>query len=111
MARTRAASAWNPKRGQAWSDHRTVLKPPLHLRRGPTDALTEAGIGREEEVWHPDEMRLGLRCVVWDGAPVHRARVMQEQTTVRIRPPAYSPELNSAERVFEEVWRWAKGIV
>jgi transposase len=53
----------------------------------------------------------GLRCVVWDGAPAHRARVMQELETVRIRQPAYSPELNPAERIFEEVRRWTEGEV
>ena len=52
-----------------------------------------------------------LRCVVWDGAPAHKARVMQELKTVRVRQPAYSPELNPAERVFEEVRRWTEGEV
>lgn len=52
-----------------------------------------------------------LPCVVWDGAPAHGAKVMQELKTVRVRQPAYSPEVNPAERVFEEVRRWSEGKV
>jgi transposase len=52
-----------------------------------------------------------LPCVVWDGAPAHRAKAMQVLKTVRVLQPAYSPELNPAERVFEEVRRWSEGKV
>lgn len=139
---------------------------------GLTAELKRAGITREEDVYFPDEMRLGLRgqvrrvlaprgvkvvqpvqlvypwvylllaveprtgklrwtwvkrmnvehllpvlqewglrCVVWDGAPAHKARAMQDLRTVRVRQPPYSPELNPAERVFEEVRRWTEGEV
>jgi len=53
----------------------------------------------------------GLPCVVWDGAPAHRAQAMQALKTVRVRQPAYSPEVNPAERIFEEVRRWIEGKV
>ncbi len=36
---------------------------------------------------------------------------MQDLKTVRVRQPAYSPEVNPAERVFEEVRRWTEGKV
>jgi transposase len=52
-----------------------------------------------------------LRCVVWDGAPAHRAQALSELEMVRIRQPGYSPELNPAERVFEEVRRAVEGEV
>lgn len=52
-----------------------------------------------------------LPCVVWDGAPAHGAKVMQDLKTVRVRQPAYSPEVNPAERVFEEVRGWIEGKV
>jgi hypothetical protein len=52
-----------------------------------------------------------LPCVVWDGAPAHRAKTMQELDTVRVRQPSYSPEVNPAERIFEEVRRWSEGEV
>ena len=46
-----------------------------------------------------------LPVVVWDGAPAHKAQAMNALETVRIRQPAYSPEVNPAERIFEEVRR------
>jgi DDE superfamily endonuclease len=49
--------------------------------------------------------------VVWDGAPSHRGKLMGEVGFKRIFLPAYSPELNPAERVFEEVRRHIEGKV
>lgn len=46
-----------------------------------------------------------LGCVVWDGAPAHKARVIVELPTARVPLPPYSPELNPAERIFEELRR------
>jgi transposase len=55
--------------------------------------------------------RWKLRAVVWDGAPGHRAQAMDVLATARILLPPYSPELNPAERVFEEVRRHTEGKV
>lgn len=44
-----------------------------------------------------------LEAVVWDRAPSHRAKSLAEIGTARVFLPSYSPELNPAERVFEEV--------
>lgn len=52
-----------------------------------------------------------VRAVVWDGAPSHRDRRMRGLGLPLIELPPYSPELNPAERVFEEVRRWVEGIV
>lgn len=49
--------------------------------------------------------------VVWDGAPAHKGKLMGEVGFERIFLPAYSPELNPAERVFEEVRRQIEGKV
>jgi len=49
--------------------------------------------------------------VVWDGAPSHRGKLMGQVGFARIFLPAYSPELNPAERVFEEVRRHVEGMV
>lgn len=57
----------------------------------------------------PVLQRWDLPAVVWDGAPAHRAKAMEALSTRRIQQPAYSPELNPAERVFEEVRRWTEG--
>lgn len=55
--------------------------------------------------------RWNLRCVVWDGAPAHQAKAMNELETTRVRLPPYAPELNPAERIFEEVRRHTEGTV
>ncbi len=49
--------------------------------------------------------------VVWDGASSHRGKLMGQVGFARILLPAYSPELNPAERVFEEVRRQVEGRV
>lgn len=52
-----------------------------------------------------------LQCVVWDGASSHKGKGLEELRTARVLLPAYSPELNPAERVFEEVRRRIEGLV
>ena len=49
--------------------------------------------------------------VVWDGASSHRGKLMGQVGFARIFLPAYSPELNPAERVFEEIRRQVEGRV
>lgn len=55
--------------------------------------------------------RWALEAVVWDRAPSHRAKVLSELPTTRVFLPPYSPELNPAERIFEEVRRRVEGKV
>ena len=45
----------------------------------------------------------GIEVVVWDGARGHKAQPVREAGLTLIGQPPYSPELNPAERVFEEV--------
>lgn len=53
-----------------------------------------------------------VRALVWDGARSHRSELVRSVAGVKtIVQPAYSPELNPAERVFEEVRRWVEGRV
>jgi transposase len=52
-----------------------------------------------------------LEAVVWDRAPSHRADSLGELETARVFLPSYSPELDPAERVFEEVRRHVEGKV
>ena len=52
-----------------------------------------------------------LEAVVWDGAPAHRANVIRQLPTKQLLLPPYSPELNPAERVFEEVRARVEGKV
>jgi hypothetical protein len=50
-------------------------------------------------------------AVIWDGHGAHTAKLLADLPVVRLRLPAYSPELNPAERVFEEVRRRVEGRV
>ena len=52
-----------------------------------------------------------VAAVVWDGAPSHRGELVRGVGLPLIGLPPYSPELNPAERVFEEVRRWIEGKV
>ena len=53
----------------------------------------------------------GLAALVWDGAPSHRAKMVRAVgVTLLIQPPA-APELNPAERVFQELRRAVEGLV
>ena len=53
-----------------------------------------------------------VRALVWDGARSHRSELVRNVVEVKtVVQPAYSPKLNPAERVFEEVRRWVEGRV
>jgi hypothetical protein len=52
-----------------------------------------------------------LEAVVWDGASSHRSEVVQEVGFPLVQQPAYAPELNPAERLFEELRRVVEGKV
>ena len=52
-----------------------------------------------------------IDITVWDGAGVHRGQVLTKLPGQRIIQPAYSPELNPAERIFQEIRRAIEGIV
>lgn len=57
-----------------------------------------------------------LRCwevdaVIWDGASSHRGKQTGQLPIHRIFQPAYSPELNPAERFFEELRREVEGLI
>jgi hypothetical protein len=53
----------------------------------------------------------GVVGVVGDNAGSHRAREVWEVGVPLVSLPAYSPELNSVERVFCEVRRYVEGVV
>ena len=52
-----------------------------------------------------------VAAIVWDRAPGHRHQQVREVGLALIEQPPYSPELNPAERVFEEIRRWIEGKV
>ncbi len=51
----------------------------------------------------------GIEVVVWDGARGHRGPAVQQVRLTLIQQPPYAPELNPAERVFEELRRAIEG--
>jgi hypothetical protein len=53
--------------------------------------------------------RAGLETVVWDGAASHRARLVREIGLRLVTQPPAAPELNPAERVFQELRRAVAG--
>lgn len=53
----------------------------------------------------------GLPGVVWDGAASHRGRPVREVGLPLITQPVAAPELNPAERIFEEIRRHVEGRV
>jgi len=55
--------------------------------------------------------RWGLETVIWDGATAHRGQAMAQLDMQRVFLPSYSPELNPAERIFEEIRRDMEGFV
>ena len=55
--------------------------------------------------------REGLSVLVWDGAPGHRGAPVRQVPVVRVPLPAYSPELDPAERIFREIRRTVEGEV
>ena len=48
-------------------------------------------------------------AVVWDGHGAHTARLLADLPTARVRLPPYSPELNPAEPIFQELRRRVAG--
>jgi transposase len=53
----------------------------------------------------------GIGALVWDRAPSHRAKVVRAVGLPLIEQPPAAPELNPAERVFEELRRAVEGRV
>lgn len=52
-----------------------------------------------------------VAAVVWDGAKSHQSELVRGVGLPLIPLPPYCPELNPAERIFEEVRRWVEGRV
>jgi hypothetical protein len=73
-----------------------------------TDTMGSEEVASVVRGW---QQNTDLEAVVWDGAPSHRSEVVQEVGFPLVQQPAYAPELNPAERLFEELRRVAEGKV
>lgn len=49
--------------------------------------------------------------MIWDGTGSHRGKRLRDLPTRRVFLPPYAPELNPAERVFEEIRHQVEGRV
>ena len=58
------------------------------------------------QAWGQEE---GIDALVWDNAPAHHAKILRHTGMALAFLPPFSPELNPAERVFEEVRRQVEG--
>jgi hypothetical protein len=65
-----------------------------------TETMSSAATASVVQGWrqHPD-----LEAGVWDGAPSHRSALVQDRGFPLVQQPAYAPELNPVERLFEEL--------
>lgn len=64
---------------------------------GWTKSMKSEAIAEVVKAWEAK----GVKVIVWDRARGHRGSAYQATTVKRIEQPAYSPELNPAERIFE----------
>ena len=64
-------------------------------------------IAKVVEQWQAKDIEI----IVWDRAPGHRGKDVKRVGVKLIEQPPYSPELNPAERVFEELRRKVEGKV
>jgi len=59
----------------------------------------------------PALAKWAVDAVIWDRASSHRGKQVGQLPFKRIFQPAYSPELNPAERIFEESRRAVEGAI
>ena len=79
-----------------------VVRCELHWNW--TDRMNQDHLVPVFAAWSPD-------AVIWDGAAAHCGKLMGALAFKRIALPAYSPELNPPERIFEEIRREIEGEV
>jgi DDE superfamily endonuclease len=69
--------------------------------------MQKTGVAEVVSTWKAD----GVGALVWDNAPSHRAKVVRAVGPPLVPLPPYAPELNPAERIFEEIRRRVEGRV
>jgi transposase len=98
---------WGKRGEKAETKYRTEVRVGVFGVRGGCDAgAAVVGLG-EAGVEHGDSS--GAQGVVWDHAAFHEGKAMGEVGLQRAHQPPYAPELNPAERVWEEVRWWVEG--
>lgn len=90
-----------------WRYLALAVEPLGRLRWKWLTHLRKEGIAETLREWKED----GIEAVVWDGAPSHKAKDVGKVGLPLVGLPPYAPELNPAERVFEEIRRSVEGLV
>ena len=72
-----------------------------------TENMKGVSIAPVVQRWEQD----GVSVIVWDRAPGHRGPAYENVKVQLIEQPAYSPELNPAERVFQYLRSKVEGVV
>lgn len=75
------------------------------LRWAWTTSMKKEAIAAVVTEWQ----HTGIEAPVWDGAASHRARLVRDVGVALVTQPPAAPELNPAERVFEELRRAIEG--
>ena len=71
------------------------------------DSMKGEDVAKAVQRWQDKK----IEAVVWDRARSHNSQPVKEVGLTLIQQPPYSPELNPAERVFEEVRRQVEGKI
>jgi DDE superfamily endonuclease len=90
-----------------WRYLALAVDPTGHLRWRWLERFRKEPVAETIAAWRAD----GLAGLVWDSAPSHRSALVRAVGLPLVALPPYAPELNPAERVFEELRRTAEGLV
>jgi hypothetical protein len=90
-----------------WRYLALAVDPTGRLRWRWLERFRKEPIAETIAAWQAD----GVGAVVWDNAPSHTAKLVRAVGLPLVGLPPYSPELNPAERVFEELRRAVEGFV
>jgi hypothetical protein len=90
-----------------WRYLALAVDPAGHLRWRWLERFRKEPVAETVAAWRAD----GVAALVWDNAPSHLAHLVRGAGPPLVRLPPYSPELNPAERVFEELRRAVEGEV
>jgi hypothetical protein len=90
-----------------WRYLALALEPTGRLRWRWLERCRKEPVAETLAAWRAD----GVGALVWDNAPSHTAKLVRGVGLPLVALPPYSPELNPAERVFQELRRAVEGLV
>jgi transposase len=90
-----------------WRYLALAVEPTGRLRWRWLSRMRKEQVAEAVAQWRAE----GVAALVWDSAPSHTAAVVRGAGPPLVALPSYAPELNPAERVFEEIRRAVEGEV